>query len=141
MRYGTQAMLELALRYDSGFTSAREIAQSQGLPSKYLEHLLSMLRNAGLVRSVRGAQGGHTLTRHPNLVTLREIFDTLEGSEGFVDCTTDPQSCEKVQTCVTQEVWVQMYTACVGVLESTTLEDLVRRTKDKQGSLTNMYYI
>jgi Rrf2 family protein len=141
MRYGTRAMLELAVRYNSGFASAKEIAESQGLPPKYLEHLLATLRNAGLVRSVRGAQGGHTLTKSPHHITLHEIFDALEGSEGFVDCTTDPHSCSKAEMCVTQEVWAQMYSACVDVLKSTTLGDLVRRTEERQGSLTNMYYI
>jgi len=139
-RYGTRAMLDLAVRYESGPVSAKKIARRQEVSTKYLESLLAMLRSAGLVRSVRGAKGGHMLTRHPHHITLREIFEVLEGREGFVPCTTDPQVCDRAKTCVTQEVWARIYAECMETLESTTLEDLVRRAKEK-GSLAAMYYI
>ena len=140
-RYGTRAMLDLALRYESGPVTAREIADNQEVSPKYLESLLSMLRNAGLVRTIRGAQGGHVLTKPPDLITLREIFDVLEGSEGFVHCTTAPETCERADFCVTQEVWAEMYAACMTILESTTLEDLARRVKEKENSSKAMYFI
>jgi len=139
-RYGTRAMLDLALRYDSGPVSAKDIARRQEISAKYLESLLAILRNVGLIRSIRGAKGGHMLTRPPDRITLREIFDVLEGSEGFVHCTTDPQVCDRAETCVTQEVWARMYAQCMETLESTTLEDLARRTREK-GSRAAMYYI
>ena len=140
-RYGTRAMLELALRYESGAVSAKDIAKEQGLSAKYLESLLATLRAAGLVRSVRGAQGGHMLGRAPGEITLREMFDVLEGSEGFVHCTTDAEACERSDACVTQQVWSQLYAACMGILESITLEDLAQRARDRQSSLAIMYHI
>lgn len=139
-RYGTRAMLDLALWYESGPVSAKKIARRQEVSAKYLESVLAMLRSAGLVRSVRGARGGHLLARPPHSITLREIFEVLEGREGFVHCTTDPQVCDRAKTCVTQEVWARIYAECMETLESTTLEDLVRRAKEK-GSLAAMYYI
>ena len=139
-RYGTRAMLDLALRYESGPVSAKEIARRQEVSTKYLESVLAMLRSAGLVRSVRGAKGGHMLTRPPHQITLREIFQVLEGCEGFVPCTTDPQVCDRAKTCVTQEVWARIYAECMETLESTTLEDLARRAREK-GSLAAMYHI
>ena len=139
-RYGTRAMLDLALRHESGSISAKEIAERQEVSTKYLESLLAMLRGAGLVRSLRGAKGGHMLARPPDQITLREIFDVLEGSEGFVHCTTDPQVCNRFDTCVTQEVWARMHAACMEILESATLEDLARRAREKRVS-AGMYYI
>lgn len=139
-RYGTRAMLDLALRYEAGPVSAKEIARRQEVSTKYLESLLAMLRSAGLIRSVRGAKGGHMLARRPDRITLREIFDVLEGCDGFVQCTTDPHVCERAKTCVTQEVWARMYAACMEILEATTLEDLARRARDKTPS-ADMYYI
>lgn len=133
-RYGTRAMLDLALNYEQGLVSAREIAARQDVSPKYLEQLLASLRSAGLVRSVRGAQGGHTLTRHPAEINLREIYNVFEGSEGFVECTTSPEVCDRPDSCVTQEVWADMYLACMEILESTTLEDLARRARDKQAN-------
>jgi Rrf2 family protein len=140
-RYGTRAMLELALNYEKGTVSTREIATQQRVSPKYLEHVLAPLRSASLIRSVRGAQGGHTLTRRPDQINLREIYDALEGTEGFVACTTCPEVCDRTETCVTREVWDQMYTACMEILESTTLEDLTRRARNNQADQGVMYHI
>ena len=140
-RYGFRAMLDLALSYGASPISVSKIASRQELPVKYLEHLLALLRTSGLVRGIRGARGGHTLAKPPSEITLREIYDVLEGSEGFVQCTTDPQGCDRYESCVTQEVWAQMYEACVEVLGSITLEDLAHRSRQKRGALAAMYHI
>jgi Rrf2 family protein len=127
-------MLDLALKYDNGsrMVSAREIAEHQELSTKYLENLLATLRSAGLVRSARGTEGGYTLTRPPAQISLREIYRVFEGTEGFVECTTDPEYCKRTDGCATQEIWAQMYDACMEILESTTLEDLARRAREKR---------
>jgi Rrf2 family cysteine metabolism transcriptional repressor len=132
-RYSTRAMVDLALNYEGGtrVVSSREIAEHQEVSPKYLEALLATLRSAGLVRSVRGAQGGHTLTRHPAQINLREIYHVFEGRQGFVECITDPELCTRTDACVTQEVWTQMYDASMDILSSTTLEDLARRAREK----------
>jgi len=133
-RYSARAMLDLALNYDKGSkaVSAREIAERQEVSLKYLENLLAALNSAGLVRSIRGPEGGHMLTRHPAQINLRQIYHVFEGTEGFVECTTDPEYCKRTDGCATQEVWAQMYDACMEILESTTLEDLARRAKEKR---------
>jgi Rrf2 family cysteine metabolism transcriptional repressor len=133
-RYSSRAMLDLALKYYNGsrMVSAREIAEHQELSTKYLENLLATLRSAGLVRSARGTEGGYTLTRPPAQINLREIYHVFEGTAGFVECTTDPEYCNRADGCVTQEVWAQMYDACMEILESTTLEDLAQRARQKQ---------
>jgi Rrf2 family protein len=81
--------------YDNGprMVSAREIAEHQKLSPKYLESLLAALRSAGLVRSVRGTAGGYTLTRPPAEINLRQIYHVFEGTDGFVECTADPEYC------------------------------------------------
>lgn len=131
-RYGTRAMLELALNYESGMTSSGEISARQEVSRKYLEHLLAALSSAGLVRSVRGAQGGHELTRPPDEIKLQEIYDVFEGRGGFVECTTRPELCDRTNACVTQEIWTRLYAACTEILDTTTLEDLAGRARDKQ---------
>jgi DNA-binding IscR family transcriptional regulator len=62
---------------------------------------------------------------------LRQIYHVFEGTEGLVECTTDPEYCTRSDSCVTQEVWAQIYAACMQILESTTLEDLARRARQK----------
>jgi Rrf2 family protein len=127
-------MVDLALNYENGneVVAVKEIAAREQVSPKYLEHLLTSLRAAGLVRSVRGAKGGHTLTRPPDEINLREVYHVFEGVEGFVECTTSPDLCERTDGCVTQEVWAQMYDACMEILESTSLEDLARRAREKR---------
>jgi Rrf2 family protein len=127
MCYGTRALLALALNYEKGVVSIREMAARQQVSPKYLEHLLASLRSAGLVRSVRGAQGGHTLTRHPDEINLRDVYHAFEGMEGFVECTTGLQVSERIDSCVTREIWSHMYAMCMEMLGSTTLGDLARR--------------
>jgi Rrf2 family cysteine metabolism transcriptional repressor len=133
-RYSSRAMLDLALNHDNGAgtVSAREIARHQELSPKYLESLLAALRSAGLVRSVRGMEGGYALSRPPAQINLRQIYHVFEGTEGFVECTTDPEYCHRADDCVTREVWAQMYDACMQILESTTLEDLAGRAREKR---------
>jgi Rrf2 family transcriptional regulator, cysteine metabolism repressor len=140
MRYGTRAMLELALRYEQGAVSLGEIAKAQGLSEKYLESLFSALKSAGLVLSRRGAQGGYVLARPPAQITLRQVFDVLEGPEPYAPCTLDPDYCSRRSSCVTQDVWARMYDASMAVLRATTLADLVARVRER-GAAGDMYYI
>jgi Rrf2 family cysteine metabolism transcriptional repressor len=132
-RYSTRAMLDLALNYDDGtrVVSAREIAGHQDVSPKYLESLLAALRSAGLVRSIRGLEGGYTLARHPSQINLQEIYHVFQGTEGFVECTTDPEYCARTDGCVTREIWAQMYDASMEILKSTSLEDVARRAREK----------
>ena len=141
MRYGTRGMLELALHYGRGPLSLAEIAEREEISLKYLESLLSMLHSAGLVQSMRGAQGGYVLAKAPEKVNLRDIFQVLEGPEPFVSCMYNGQTCKRRADCVTQEVWTQMYDAAMRVLQDTTLADLVERTRTRQGAAAMIYDI
>lgn len=140
-RYGARAMLALALKGNAEPLSAKEIAEDQDIPIKYLESLLAKLRKVGLINSVRGAGGGYLLAKPPTTITLREIYEVFEGREAFVPCTDEPYVCERSQTCPTQEVWASMFARCMAVLESWTVEDLARQAREKQRSESNMYYI
>jgi len=140
MRYGTRAMLDLALHSDAGPISLKEIASRQEVSLKYMEHLLATLQAAGLVRSTRGAHGGYVLARPATEIDLRHLYDALEGSEGFADCSDDPEMCTRADACVTRDVWTQMHAACMQVLHSTTLDALARRARETRETAT-MYHI
>ncbi len=83
--YGLMAMCTLGRRYGDGPVSVREIAGLQHCSDSYMEQLIGMLRKAGLVKSVRGAQGGYILTRPPAEITAAEMFKALEGPLMFTD--------------------------------------------------------
>ena len=140
MRYGTRALLELALQHDGGPLSLKEIAERQSVSAKYLEQLFSTLQTAGLLTSIRGARGGYALSRPPDQINLRDVYEVLEGGDGFVPCVTHPEQCDRSLACVTQDVWKKMYEAGITVLESTTLADLAHQARQQQGT-SPMYYI
>ena len=141
MRYGTRAMVDLAVNHGLGPQSASQIAANQEVSPKYLESILGMLQKAGLVRAILGPQGGYELARPPGEINLRMVFDVLEGAKGLVACTSDPTVCDRYSGCVTQEVWAAMFGACMELLEDTTLEDLGRRVREKSAAQANLYQI
>ena len=140
-RYGTRALLELALHEGDMPVLLRDIADRQQISLSYLEHLISPLIAGGIVRSTKGPKGGISLTRKPSEIRLSEVIQLLEGSVAPVDCVDNPDICDRSSSCVTRDIWSELKNAMSGVLESTTLQDLVERQKDKEGSEEEMYYI
>ncbi len=126
-RYGTRAMMTLASKYGQGRTPANQIAAEQGIPIRYLENLLGVLRSAGLVVSGRGVYGGYLLARQPDQITLHDVLSPLEESLDVVHCTAAGDSCERSSICVTREIWVELKEATDRILQRTTLADLVQR--------------
>ena len=76
--YGLKAILVLALRYGEGSLSVSQIAKKENLSVAYLEQILNALKKKGLVKSVRGPQGGYVLALKPSEVTLEQLFHSLE---------------------------------------------------------------
>ena len=79
-RYGLRMMTDLAVYYDQGLVPLKEIAARQEISEKYLEQIMMQLNRSGLVRSVRGAQGGYTLARPPREITVGMVLRVMEGS-------------------------------------------------------------
>ena len=140
-RYGTRALLELALHYREGPVHLRDIAQSQQISLQYLEHLITPLVVGGIIRSTPGARGGVWLARPPEEIKLSEVIGLLEGSIAPVACVDDPKLCPRSELCVTRDIWSELKKVMNGVLESTTLQDLVERQKRKQPAEQAMYYL
>ena len=140
-RYGTMALLDLALHWGEEPVPLKDIARRQNISLPYLEHLIAPLIGVGIVGSTRGARGGVQLARPPREVKLSEVIPLLEGSTTPVECLNNPGSCPRYDLCVTRDIWAEMKKAMDGVLESTTLQDLVERQKEKEQSAEAMYYI
>lgn len=131
-RYGVTAMYELALNYGKGPLSLRTIAAKQDISDNYLEQLICSLRNAGLVKSTRGAQGGYVLTKSPEEITIGDIITIMEGPIALVDCLlndvdSEHQICKKANHCVTRDVWENVCQSISEVLDSITLADLCEK--------------
>lgn len=140
-RYGTRAMLALSLHYDKDIIRLKDIAEREGIPARYLEQLIVALKIAGLVKSFRGVQGGYTLARPPDQIRLSEILQVLEGRMAPVECVDDPKACPHSSFCVARDIWLEMKKALVNILESSTLQDLIERKRNKECAQGLMYYI
>ena len=140
-RYGTRALLDLALHDGRGPVPLKDIAHREEVSLSYLERLMSPLIGAGIVRSTRGIHGGVWLAKPPEEIKLSEVIPLLEGSLTPVECVSDPEACHRSDSCVTRDVWSELKKAIDGVLESITLRDLVERQKEKEVILEKMYYI
>jgi Rrf2 family protein len=139
--YGLRALLDLAQRYGSSVpVTVAEMAARQQIPEAYLNQLLIVLRKSGLVRSVRGPEGGHMLRRSPAQITLAEAVVALEGSISpakGLDAPAGPG--EPLEAALLRDVWRQTEKAIRDVLESVTLEDLCQRKLAREQQ--TMYYI
>jgi len=140
-RYGVRALLDLALHQDEGLVPLKDIARRQEVSLPYLEHLITPLVAAGLVKSTRGARGGVSLVKPPSEIKLSEAVQLLEGSIAPVDCVNDPKLCHRSAYCVTRDIWSEMKNAMSQVLDSTTIQDLVERQKQKGQAEVEMYHI
>ena len=130
-RYGTRALLELASRNSSEPVLLRNIAKKQDISLAYLEHVISPLIAAGILRSTKGPKGGISLNKKPADIKLSEVIRLLEGSVAPTDCVDNPDICERSDTCVTRDVWCEMKTAMDNILDKTTIQDMVNRQNEK----------
>ena len=141
IRYGTRALLQLASRYGEGPIELKDIAKNESISLKYLEQLIVPLRTSGLVKSVRGSKGGYALAKSPSQIRLRDLVEALEGPVNLVDCLRNPEECLRAPSCVSREIWGQISEAITGIFQSITLEDMVKRKREKEGVNPPMYQI
>jgi len=125
--YGLRAVIDLASHYGEGPIQSSEIARRQRVPEPYLDQLLTVLRKAGFIKSVRGPQGGHSLLCHPAHLMVGDVLVALEGSLVPIVCVEETASCQLADRCAMREVWRRVKEAADDVLNSITIEELARR--------------
>jgi Rrf2 family cysteine metabolism transcriptional repressor len=126
-------MMELAAKYGEGPTSLKSIAERNQLSEHYLEQLVAPLRNAGLVKSVRGAYGGYILSKEPENITSGDVIRILEGPISPVDFTEEDDPAKR-------QLWLRIRDSIAEVLDSTSLADLIA-FEDEGKPDSYMFYI
>jgi len=129
-RYGLRAMLDMAQNEEEGPIASHTIAQRQDISERYLEQLLIPLKQAGLVKSIRGSQGGYILGRAAKDISVGDIIRVLEGPLAPVDCVNEvnPDDCKRADNCVTRLIWAKVRDSVSDILDSYSLEDLVNES-------------
>lgn len=140
-RYGTRALLDLAMTGGNEPVQLKDIAERQSISLHYLEHIINPLTGAGILRSTRGARGGVQLILQPRDIRLGWIVRLLEGSIAPIECINNPETCPRSDVCAAHDLWSEVKEAVEKVLDSVTLQDLVDRQKIKDGHTEPMYYL
>lgn len=134
--YACIAVLELAARYKHRKpVRIRDIAEANGIPSRFLVQILLQLKSAGIVGSTRGASGGYQLVKAPHEITLAEVMAVSDGS------STDPITSVERESGASRTLmasWQNVAAVQREMLESVTFADLVERAAEQS---ENMYYI
>ncbi len=134
--YALLALMELAKRFKDGEPlQTRQIAEQQQIPDRYLEQLLAILRQQGLVKSQRGAKGGYLLGREPWQISLLDVIVAMEGK-----ASTSNGNNRSIESLVLAEIWQKARQEAYQIFQNCTLQDLCdRRDARAQSSIT--YYI
>jgi Rrf2 family protein len=130
-RYGLRLMVEIAANSGKGSIFLKEIAKNIDVSEKYLSQIIIPLKGKGLINTYGGAHSGYILSRPPSEIKLKEIVEILEGDLNLIDCVNNLSVCNKVDTCVTRDIWTKLGEKISEVLNSFTLDDLVRLRKEK----------
>ena len=129
--YATKIILDLALTYNNGITQIKDIAKRQDIPEKYLEQIVTVLKNARYVNTIRGPKGGVVLAKHPSKITLGEIVRLMEGPTSPITCVSKSAhaKCAFQQKCALIGVWRDVRDKINEVVDNITYQDIVERAR------------
>lgn len=135
-RYGLRALIDLACYSTDSPVSIASISARQDISERYLEQLMSMMKKAGLVKSVRGASGGYMLAKDMKDISVGDILRALEGSLEPVECAgLEPDGeCMAADSCVTKYVWQRINESINRTVDEIRLDTLVEESRRKDCS-------
>jgi len=131
--YGVRALIDLAMYGEDGrFVRAADTSRRAVIPQPYLAQVFHTMRKSGLVNSTRGPGGGHSLAMSADQIRLSKVVDCLDSSENLMECLDNTSFCVHCPDCAQREVWRSIEDAVFGILDSITIDQLVKETKAKK---------
>lgn len=124
-RYGLRILMDLAIHHSDKPRLIRDIAKSQQISEKYISRLVIALRKAGMIRSVRGVNGGFHLAMKPEDITLLDVIEVMEGPLSIVDCVSTPKRCNLSENCAPRKIWCKLNEDIRELMRGTTLADII----------------
>ncbi len=141
-RYGLRALIDIAAHSEEKQVSILYLSERNGIPKQYLEQVFASLKRAGLVRSIKGSQGGYLLAKDAKEITLASIVLALEGNYKLEDETVqDNIENDGIPEIIQKKVISQINEQMEGLLTGITLDDLAREYKESLVSEVDMYFI
>ncbi|MDR1469591.1 MAG: Rrf2 family transcriptional regulator [Spirochaetaceae bacterium] len=123
-RYGLKLLLDLAQRSSETHATLASVAQRQGISVRYLEQVAILLRRSGIIRSVKGAQGGYALARKPEDIVLGDVLRGLEGDMLIIDPPLGNEPETRLQRCIRENVFDKINERIAEIIDGETLADL-----------------
>ncbi|MFQ9515893.1 MAG: Rrf2 family transcriptional regulator [Eubacterium sp.] len=141
-RYGLTALIDLSINSKHGHVALSSIAEKNGISPQYLEQVFAALRRAGIIKSIKGAQGGYLLNNDPKKITVASILKALDGNyriedEEISENSDNPGIAITIQNTVIDKINEKMD----DILENLTLADLESSYQDYNKYNQHMYYI
>lgn len=132
-RYALKVMIDLALFSTKELQQRSSLAERQGIPIDYMDHILQRLKSSELIKTVRGRGGGLCLGRNPEDISAWDIVKAVEDITSPVQCIVEP--CGHEDSCFSKDAWELIYLDIVTSLKSRTLSALVHQEYSKQVTL------
>lgn len=141
-RYGLESLLDLAIHSTEGHVNIKSIAERCGKSEAYIMQIFLMLRKAGIVESIRGAQGGYRLAKEPAEITVGDVLNVLEGPLAPVACIIQntKQPCDRYENCATRAVWEKIMASLNNVVNSITIADLLKSYREANYRQADLEY-
>ena len=125
-RYSLEAVLHICLLPKGRYCSTRTVAESTGISEGYLEQLFIPLRKAGILKGIRGPQGGYLPGRVLKKISAGDVLRAVEGSLEPVSCAAKSNTCGREARCQVRTVWKDLYRTVIQCVDSITMADLVK---------------
>ncbi len=138
-----RAMLDIALYGDAGPVRVKEMAKRQAIPIRFLEQVMTSLKQAGLVESYRGARGGYRLKKSAGQINLADIVQAVEGPIALMECINEKEKgyCDQISVCVIRDIWCDVQNSVIKSLSAVTLKDVIERKIKKEARRGPVYQI
>jgi Rrf2 family protein len=144
-QYALRAVFELARQYGKGWVKISDIAETQAIPIRFLEVILSQVKQAGFVVSRRGAEGGYMLVVPPKELSVGQLLNFVQGPVGPVECVLDEgtvtKKCPLYGDCAFLGLWAKVQKAISDVYDHTTFQDLIDEDQAKRQEYVPTYSI
>ena len=140
-RYGLTALIDLSIHSTKRHVSLISISERNGISPQYLEHIFASLRRAGIIKSIKGAQGGYLLGNSPSRITVASIIEALDGAYRIEREEVSESENPRIALTIQNSIIDKINDRLDEVLENTTLADLESSYKDYEEYNQGMYYI
>ena len=130
--YALKVILDLSMTFNQGMSQMKEISKRQDIPERFLEQIITILKNSNYLKTVRGAKGGIYLVKSPAKITVGEIIRLIEGTTAPIACVSKScySKCDFESKCAFKELFQDIREKINDVVDNTTFQDLIERTKE-----------